>query len=91
MSNIIGENRQQIKLESIDDYIDENNEVRVIDKLVDNLDLKQLNFNEPKNIETGRSNYNSYDLLKLYIYGYSNGIRSSRKLEKQAVINKEVI
>lgn len=57
MSNIIGENRRQIRFESIDDYINENNEIRVIDKLVDNLDLIKLNFKEPKNLETGRSNY----------------------------------
>ena len=91
MSNIIGKDRYQIHLESIDDYIDENNTVRVIDKLVDSLNLTKLNFKESNNIETGRPNYSIYDILKLYFYGYYNGIRSSRKLEKQAIINKEVI
>ncbi|MCJ7689977.1 MAG: transposase [Clostridiaceae bacterium] len=62
-----------------------------MDKLVESFDLYSLGFLAGKNDETGRPKYSPQDMLKLYIYGYYNGIRSSRKLQKQAVINREVI
>ena len=91
MNYIIGEDRTQIKIESIDSYVNENNEVRVIDKIVDVMDIESLGFNIGKNDTVGRPKFNPRDILKLYIYGYFNGIRSSRKLAKQCAINKEVI
>ena len=91
MSYIFGKQRRQVFVESIEDYVDENSEVRVIDKLADSLDFDSLGFLTGNNNETGRPKYNPQDMLKLYIYGYYNGIRSSRKLEKQAIINREVI
>lgn len=91
MNYIIGEDRTQMKIESIDSYVNEDNEVRVIDKIVDVMDIESLGFNVGKNDTVGRPKFNARDILKLYIYGYFNGIRSSRKLAKQCVINKEVI
>jgi len=91
MNYIIGEDRTQMKIESIDSYVNENNEVRVIDKIVDVMDIESLGFNIGKNDTAGRPKFNPRDILKLYIYGYFNGIRSSRKLAKQCAINKEVI
>lgn len=91
MNYVFGKQRDQLLLESIEDYVEEDSEVRVMDKLVNSFDLDSLDFLTGKNDETGRPKYNPQDMLKLYIYGYYNGIRSSRKLQKQAVINREVI
>lgn len=93
MRYIQGENREQITLfpEAMDDYIDENNTVRVIDVYVDNLDLKNLNFAKHEPNETGRPMYSPQDMLKLYIYGYMNRIRSSRRLETESKRNIELI
>ena len=82
MKYIEGENRHQKTYfpDVIDDYITSENPARVIDAFVDNLDLKSLGIqNSPK--ETGRPPYDPRDMLKLYIYGYFNKIRSSRKLK----------
>lgn len=75
-----------------DEMISEDNPVRVIDAFVDSLDMKQLNFkNSDRKINlAGRPSYNPKDLLKLYLYGYFNGIRSSRKLAKECERNIEV-
>ena len=75
-----------------DEMISEDNPVRVIDAFVDSLDMKELNFKnaERKNDISGRPSYNPKDLLKLYLYGYFNGIRSSRKLAKECERNIEV-
>ena len=93
MSYITGDSRDQITLfpEAIDDYITEENSVRFIDVYVDSLDFVELGFtySEPK--ETGRPPYNPGDLLKLYLYGYLNRIRSSRQLEKATHCNIELI
>ena len=67
--------------ECIDDYIDENNPVRLIDAFVDGLEMGALGFRKSHPNETGRPAYDPRDLLKLYIYGYMNRIRSSRKLK----------
>lgn len=91
MNYILGESRDQIKIECSNEFIDQDNEVRVIDKIIDVLNIEALGFIVGKNEATGRPMYNPRDLLKLYIYGYFNGTRSSRKLAKQAIINKEVI
>jgi len=83
-----GINRGQITLfpETIDDYITEDNEVQFIDAFVDNIETE---FKYSKISEAGRPPYNPKDLLKLYLYGYINAIRSSRKLEKECHRNLE--
>ena len=68
---------------SLDEMISEDNPVRVIDALVDSLDMKALDFKYSVPKETGRKPYDPKYILKLYIYGYFNGIRSTRKLEKE--------
>jgi transposase len=92
MKYIIGQNRQQLVLfpTFLDDIIDTDNEVRFIDLFVESLNMSEMNFNINQ-IENGRPAYHPKDLLKLYIYGYLNSIRSSRKLEKATKINIELI
>lgn len=77
--------------EYIDDYIEEDNPVRVIDVFVESLDMDELGFKNSKPKDKGRPPYNPKDLLKLYIYGYMNKITSSRKLEKATKTNIEVM
>jgi transposase len=77
--------------ECLDDWVDEDNPVRVIDSFVDALDLKQLCFDGIEPEVTGRPSYHPSALLKLYIYGYLNRIQSSRRLEREACRNLEVI
>lgn len=93
MRYIQGNDRNQTTLlpEVVDDYIKEDNAVRFIDAYIDNLDLVKLNFTYSETKETGRRPYNPADLLKLYIYGYLNRIRSSRQLEKATHRNIELI
>lgn len=91
MSYILGENRNQITLfpEVIDDYITEDNSVRFIDAFIDSLKINNFKYSTTK--QTGRPPYNPKGLLKLYVYGYLNHIRSSRKLEKETHRNVEVM
>jgi transposase len=91
MNYIHGGNREQIRIESIESYVDENSEVRAIDKIIDTMDVEPLGFKIGNNESAGRPKFDTRDLLKLYVYGYFNGIRSSRKLSKQCIINREVI
>jgi transposase len=77
--------------ECLDDWIDENNPVRVIDAFVDALDLAELGFEGVEPLATGRPSYHPSALLKLYIYGYLNRVQSSRRLEREAGRNVEVI
>jgi len=93
MRYIQGIDRQQTTLlpEMIDDYITENNPVRFIDVFVDGLDFQKLGFTYSETKITGRMPYNPADLLKLYIYGYLNKLRSSRRLEKATYQNIELI
>lgn len=89
---IEGDDRRQITLlpESLDDYIAEDNPVRVVDVFVDQLDLGSLGFGvEPAS--TGRPSYHPSILLKLYLYGYLNRIQSSRRLEREALRNIELM
>jgi transposase len=72
--------------ECLDDWIDENNPVRVIDAFVEALNLAELGFAGVKPEITGRPSYHPSVLLKLYIYGYLNRVQSSRRLERLAVI-----
>lgn len=93
MSHIQGDDRKQIILfpESIDDYVGEDNMVRFIDAFVDDLDFEQLGFVHASAAATGRPPYHPADLLKLYIYGYLNRIRSSRRLEAESRRNLELM
>lgn len=88
-----GENRSQSTLfpESLEDYIDEDNPVRVVDVFVDELDLKSLGFEGAEPEATGRPAYHPGTLLKIYIYGYLNRIQSTRRLERETQRNVELI
>jgi transposase len=77
--------------ECLDDWIDENNPVRVIDAFVDTLALAELGFEGVEPAETGRPAYHPSALLKLYIYGYLNRVQSSRRLEREAGRNVELM
>ncbi len=77
--------------EYIDDYITEDNPVRIIDAFVESLNLVELGFANAIPENKGRPGYNPADLLKLYIYGYMNRITSSRNLEKAAQTNIEIM
>jgi transposase len=77
--------------ECLEDWIDEDNPVRVIDVFVDELDLGELGFSGVDPAVTGRPSYHPSVLLKLYIYGYLNRVQSSRRLEREALRNVEVM
>jgi transposase len=77
--------------ECLEDWIDEDNPVRVIDVFVDELDLGELGFSGVDPEVTGRPSYHPSVLLKLYIYGYLNRVQSSRRLEREALRNVEVM
>ena len=77
--------------ECLDDFIDESNPVRVIDVFVGALDLAEMSFEGVEPAATGRPSYHPSVLLKLYIYGYLNRVQSSRRLEREARRNVEVM
>src|SRR5215468_7497756 len=77
--------------ECVEDWIGEDNPVRVIDVFVDELDLSGLGFSGVDPEATGRPSYHPLVLLKLYIYGYLNRVQSSRRLEREAGRNIEVM
>jgi transposase len=93
MPYIKGEDRNQITLfpDAIDDYITPDNPVRVIEAFVDSLNMEKLGFERTVPNEIGRPSYDPRDLLKLYLYGYLNRIRSSRRLELEACRNLELM
>lgn len=93
MGYIEGENREQIVLfpECMDNYVSEDNMVRFIDKYVSSLDLKVLGFERAVPNRLGAPSYDPRTLIVLYLYGYLNGIRSSRKLEREAHRNIELV
>lgn len=90
---IQGEDRTQATMfpELLDDYVAEKNPVRVVDVFVDELDLGQLGFEGIEPAETGRPAYHPAVLLRIYIYGYLNRIQSSRRLEREAQRNVELM
>jgi transposase len=92
MKFIQGQNRDQTYLfpVSLNDAVDAENEVRLIDLFVESLKLEEFGF-KSNFIENGRPAYHPADLLKLFIYGYLNQLRSSRKLEKECKRNIEVM
>jgi transposase len=77
--------------ECLDDFVGEDNAVRVVDVFVDGLDLRGLGFERVDPKSTGRPSYHPSVLLKLYIYGYLNRVQSSRRLEREAERNVEVM
>jgi transposase len=87
MAYVEGVVRNQIILfpEAIDDYIEEDNPVQFVDVFVDGLDLRELGFKHSELEATGHPPYNPADMLKLYIYGYLNRVRSSRSLERRPI------
>ena len=93
MTYITGYDRSQLLLlpEAVDDYVASDNPVRFIDAFVDGLDLAVAGFGRVEPKGTGRPAYAPADLLKLYIYGYLNRVRSSRRLEAETHRNIEVI
>ena len=90
---ITGIDRSQSTLfpESLDEYITEDNPVRVIDVFVDELDMEDLGFERAQPSQTGRPAYHPSALLKLYVYGYFNRIQSSRGLERETHRNVELM
>jgi len=76
---------------ALEDLVEAESMVRIIDRYIETLDLTKLGFTRTKPAETGRPGYSAAILAKLYVYGYENGIRSSRKLEKEARRNVEVM
>lgn len=93
MNYIRGSDRGEVLLlpEALEDYIEPQNPVRFIDAFVGQLDLGQAGFRHGEVPETGRPPYDPGDLLRLYLYGYLNRVRSSRGLEREAARNLEVI
>jgi transposase len=90
MQHITGTSRQQLRISSLEDAIAPNNQVRFIDAFVSFVDLSKLGFSVQSLKTEGRPSYNSKVFLKIYLYGYLNAIRSSRKLEKECFRNIEM-
>src|SRR2546427_1104575 len=88
-----GADRQQTTLlpECLDDWVGENNSIRAVDVFVDALELRDLGFDGVDPAATGRPAYHPSPMLKLYIYGYLNRVQSSRRLEREAGRNVEVM
>lgn len=90
MQHIQGISRYQLRLQSLEDTISQDNPVRFIDAFVGVIDLEKLGF-QPRVLKTeGRPSFTCEVFLKLYLYGYLNGVRSSRRLEKECIRNIEV-
>src|SRR6202521_2547807 len=90
---IDGEDRMQQTLlpNSLEDYVSEENPVRVIEVFIDELDLAALGFAGMTPAATGRPAYHPSTLLKIYLYGYLNRLQSSRRLEREAQRNIELM
>jgi transposase len=88
-----GEDRRQSLLlpESLDDYVTEDNPVRVVEVFIDELDLGALGFEGVCPAATGRPSYHPSTMLKIYLYGYLNRVQSSRRLEREAQRNIELM
>src|SRR5712671_2584711 len=90
---IDGEDRMQQTLlpHSLEDYVSEENPVRVIEVFIDELDLAALGFAGMTPAATGRPAYHPSTLLKIYLYGYLNRVQSSRRLERETQRNIELM
>src|SRR2546425_8297486 len=93
MGYVGGESRGQAALFPVvlDDLVPQEHPVRVIDAFVAGLDLGQLGFAKAEPAATGRPPYDPGDLLRLYLYGYLNQVRSSRRLERECNRNVELM
>ena len=90
MQHIQGISRYQLRLQSLEDTISQENPVRFIDAFVNSIDLAKIGFT-PRVLKTeGRPSFDTKVFLKIYLYGYLNGIRSSRRLEKECLRNIEL-
>lgn len=92
MGYIQGVDRNQVILlpDTLDDYVSGDNEARAIDAFIDSLDISSMGF-KASPAKEGRPGYDPRDMLKLYMYGYLNHIRSSRRLQKDASRNVELM
>ena len=90
MQYIQGNNRHQSYFSTLEDQVTADNSVRLIDAFIDKLDLEKLGFTKMAHKSEGRPPFAPQVLLKLYLYGYLNKIRSSRKLEKECSRNLEL-
>src|SRR5450432_649450 len=90
MQFIQGSNRNQTYFATLEDQVSKENPVRLMDAFIDKLDLSKLGFINTVHKSEGRPPYAAAVLLKLYLYGYLNKIRSSRKLEKECSRNIEL-
>ena len=90
MQHITGIPRNQMRFTSLEDSISQENPVRFIEAFVENISLKTLGFSTQTIKTEGRPSFNSKVFLKIYLYGYLNGLRSSRKLEKECFRNLEL-
>jgi transposase len=88
-----GQDRRQAAFlpDCLEDYVDPDNPVRVIDAFIDELDLVSLGFERAQPAATGRPAYHPAMMLKLYVYGYMNRVQSSRRLEREASRNTELM
>ena len=91
MGHLQGINREQTAIMNLETMVPEEHLVRVIDRFVDICNLQKLGFYRVEAAKTGRPAYPAEMMIKLYIYGYENGIRSSRKLEQECNRNIEVM
>ena len=90
MQHITGISRQQVRFSSLEDTISPDNQVRFIDAFVEYVDLSKPGF-AVKTLKTeGRPSFNSKVFLKIYLYGYLNGVRSARDLQKECLRNMEM-
>ena len=85
------QNRNQLQMWSLESAVAPDSLVRVVDAFVEALDLKQLGFVIKGHIQNGAPAFHAVDLLKLYYYGYLNRVRSSRRLQRETLINLETI
>jgi len=90
MQHITGVSRQQMRFSSLEDAISKDNQVRFIDAFVGHIDLCKLGFAIKTLKAEGRPSFNSKVFLKVYLYGYLNGVRSGRDLEKECLRNIEM-
>src|SRR5471030_541702 len=90
---IEGEDRKQVSLlpECLDDFVAEDNSVRIIEAFVEELELESIGFDGVTPLTTGRPSYHPAVLLKIYIYGYLNRVQSSRRLERECQRNVELM
>jgi transposase len=91
MPHVTGEERNQLFMISMEEMVPKDSFVRAIDSFVDAIDMKSFGFAHVQCKEEGRPSFHPAILLKLYLYGYHYGIRTSRKLEREAALNLEAM